>query len=310
MKRIYFLVIMVLQCGSLLAQDFDRVDAIIQLYPKQVESPEDLAKFIHRDFTSEAEKVRAIYGWLIHNVAYDPNEYKKFDYRFTNFRERNQKEERTRNKIIERTLQTGKAVCEGYAFVFEKLCELEGIENYIVRGDTKTQTKDIGREFQKNHMWNAVRVDGTWQLFDATWGAGKFRGKFIPEASYYYFKTPPEAFIKSHYPEMEEDTFLKRPVSFHEFTNRPLIIAPSLLPEALLSPQKGILYSNSSMNEIYFEIKATAPATIHYAYGTKKESVIFSNKEGILQFTVPVQMGDDSLIIYFDDTPVLGYKIE
>lgn len=149
MKRIYFLVIMVLQCGSLLAQDFDRVDAIIQLYPKQVESPEDLAKFIHRDFTSEAEKVRAIYGWLIHNVAYDPNEYKKFDYRFTNFRERNQKEERTRNKIIERTLQTGKAVCEGYAFVFEKLCELEGIENYIVRGDTKTQTKDIGRSSKK-----------------------------------------------------------------------------------------------------------------------------------------------------------------
>ena len=148
MKRIYFLVIMVLQCGSLLAQDFDRVDAIIQLYPKQVESPEDLAKFIHRDFTSEAEKVRAIYGWLIHNVAYDPNEYKKFDYRFTNFRNASQKEERTRNKIIERTLQTGKAVCEGYAFVFEEV-KSGGLKTISYEAIPKRKPRTLEGEFQK-----------------------------------------------------------------------------------------------------------------------------------------------------------------
>ena len=104
---------------SALAQDYERVDAIISMYPQTFENPEKLSKFITRDFTSDEDKIRAIYTWIIQNVAYDPDEYKQFDYTFTNYRERNEKDEKLRAKITERTLQKGIAVCEGYAMLFE-----------------------------------------------------------------------------------------------------------------------------------------------------------------------------------------------
>lgn len=308
MNRVRFFLILV--TFSAYSQDYERVDATIQLYPKTVNKAEDLSRFITRDFSTEEDKVRAIYSWLITNVSYRPSEYKMFNYSFTNYRERNQKEEKTRAKIIDRTLQTGWAVCEGYAFVFEKLCQLQGIESYLIQGDTKSHFQDIGRPFKKNHMWNAAKIDGTWYLFDATWGAGKYNGKFIKEPSYFYFKTAPEQLIKSHYPEMKEDTFLSATIEFSEFTKSPLILSRNLLPEDILSPKSGTLLSFSSMNEIYFELKTTSPKEIQYAYGNTKESVQFSDKEGVVTFTVPVQIGHDSLLIYFDNQPILGYKVE
>ena len=112
------IVLLFLIFGEVFSQDYERVDATIELYPERFDSPEEFSKFLTRDFSTEEETVRAIYTWLIHNVSYDPEEYKKFNYSFTNYRERNQKEEKTRKKIILRTLQKGVAVCEGYAMVF------------------------------------------------------------------------------------------------------------------------------------------------------------------------------------------------
>lgn len=298
-------------CGSsyLMAQDFERVDATLQLYPETFESPEDFSYLLSRDFTSEADKVRAIYTWLIQNVAYDPEEYKKFNYSFKNYRERNAKEEKTRKKIILRTLQQGKAVCEGYAFVFEKMCQLQGIDNYLIRGDTKTHFQDIGRSFKKSHLWNAIKVAGEWQLFDATWGAGKYREQFIKEPTYYYFNIAPEEFLKTHYPSMKEDQFMEDPIAHNDFSKKPLILVEGLLPEHIISPQGGIIQSRSSDNTLYFKIAAEQPQQIHFAYGKAMQEVKFEVKENIICFNVPVQMGHDRLLIYFDEKPVLGYKV-
>ena len=175
-----------------IAQSNDVIDATIELYPTSVNTPEELSKFITRDFKTDEAKIRAIYTWLIQNVAYNPAEYKLFNYSFKNYRERNVKEEKTRRQIINHTLQTGSAVCEGYAMVFEKLCQLQGIDNYLVRGDTKTNFNDIGRTFANNHMWNVAIIEGKPYLFDPTWGAGKYNTKFIKEPSYYYYKIKPE----------------------------------------------------------------------------------------------------------------------
>ncbi len=308
MKR-FFLVLFFCVSG-LYAQEYERIDAMIPMYPSQFDAAEAFSNMLSRDFTTDEDKVRAMYTWLIHNVAYDPSEYKVFNYSFKNYRERNQKEAKTREKIIQRTLQTGKAVCEGYAFVIEKLCNLQGIENFLIRGDTKTHFEDIGRPFRKSHMWNAIKLNGQWHLFDATWGAGKYQGKFIKDPTYFYFMCDPKQLVKSHYPEMEEDTFLTEPTSFATFQQWPLIISPQILPKDVLSPEGGTVFSNSSMNEVYFEIQTASPKEIHYSYGKEKESVVFSVKEGVLNFSVPVQIGPSSLVIYFDEHPVLGYKVK
>ena len=96
MRKIALLHLFVLLLfGSAYAQDYERVDATIQLYPTSFNAAEELSAFITRDFISEEEKVRAIYTWIIMNVAYEPDEYKQFNYNFKNYRERNLKEEKT-----------------------------------------------------------------------------------------------------------------------------------------------------------------------------------------------------------------------
>lgn len=55
-------------------------------------------------------------------------------------------------------LVDGKALCEGFAKAFSYLCNLAGIENVIVTGNTSSA-----------HMWNMVRLDGNWYHVDVTW---------------------------------------------------------------------------------------------------------------------------------------------
>lgn len=51
-----------------------------------------------------------------------------------------------------------KALCEGYAKAYSYLCNLAGIENFIVTGQTTVP-----------HMWNMVKLDGNWYHVDVTW---------------------------------------------------------------------------------------------------------------------------------------------
>lgn len=56
----------------------------------------------------------------------------------------------------------GKAVCEGYAKLFQYLCYRTGINAAQISG-----TANGG-----GHMWNAVKLDGDWYEIDVTWDDG------------------------------------------------------------------------------------------------------------------------------------------
>ena len=293
------------------SQDYERVDASILLYPERVDSAEELSRFISRDFFTEEDKVRAIYTWIILNVEYEPDEYKKFNYKFKNYRERNSKEEKTREQVIKRTLKKGIAVCEGYAMLFEKLCELQGISNYLVRGDVKSNFDDIGRPFKKSHMWNVAIVDGIPYLFDATWGAGRYNGKFIKEPSYFYYKTKPDLLFKTHYPSIFEDAFIDRIVTREVFSNMPLLIREDLEIDQVEAPINGLLRADSYVDAIPFIISNCDVKKVSYAVRGKKIAIKkIEVKDGRLHFSVPLQLGMKNLLIYFDDKPALGYRIQ
>lgn len=309
-KQFYITLITFLLGISIYAQDYERVDATIELYPTSFKNAEELSNFITRDFNSEEEKVRAIYTWIINNVAYEPEEYKKFNFNFKNYRERNLKEEKTRKKVIQRTLEKGIAVCEGYAMLFERLCELQGISSYLVRGDIKTNFNDIGRPFKRVHMWNVVIIEAHPFLIDATWGAGKYRGKFVKEPSYFYYKTPPMLFANTHYPHLEEDAFLTFPFSREEFSAMPILIRQGLTMDDVETPKEGIISSEDDDGIINFSIKNTKPEVVSYSYGKEKETVQFTLEDDTIQFEVPIVLGKDHLLIYFDDKPALGYKVK
>lgn len=299
--------------NPLLAQDFDRVDAVIQLYPKQAESAEALAAFINRDFSSDADKVRAIYGWLINNIAYDPAEYKALDYSFTTVTERNQKQEKFRFQLIDRVLQKGVAVCEGYAFVFERLCELTGVTSYLVRGDSKASLTDIGREYDINHMWNIALVDGEPFLFDATWGAGKYNGRFIKDPSYRYFQADPAAFIFTHYPQMQDDILLPEVLSKTTFESMPLIVDATLKDFDSLEPKDGILDSNIFEGYWQFVIPIAEEIDIKLSVDGRKAKAIkteWLSELNAHSYDLDIPLGAQYLIFYFNDKPGLVYKVK
>lgn len=53
----------------------------------------------------------------------------------------------------------GKAVCEGYSKIFQYLCYCVGINSTTV----------IGTGNGGSHMWNTVKLDGSWYHVDVTW---------------------------------------------------------------------------------------------------------------------------------------------
>ena len=57
------------------SQKISEVDKIVAKYPKSFDSTEQLAERIEKDFDSDAERARAIYGWIAFNIRYDYNAY-------------------------------------------------------------------------------------------------------------------------------------------------------------------------------------------------------------------------------------------
>ena len=66
-----------------------------------------------------------------------------------------------------------KAVCEGYARLFQYLCYLVGINSTIV----------VGTAQDEPHAWNAVKIDDYWYHIDVTWDDNYF--DFMPFHNYY-----------------------------------------------------------------------------------------------------------------------------
>lgn len=310
--RTPYLVIVLLVCfTTALAQQDDQVDTMVSLYPKKIKSPEALALFIARDFKTPLDQLKAAYSWLVHNVAYDPAEYYAFKFQYRILEERNQKAAESREKIIERTLQNGQAVCEGYALTLERICELLHINAYVVRGDTKTRVSDIGRSFDKNHMWTVALIDGKAILCDPTWGAGRYIGKqFIKDPTYYYFNTPHRQFLHTHMPEVFSDAYVATNLSRSQFSNRPLLIKKGLMAETV-RPASGVIKSKELRSGKAFSLPLNPPIRLTYSINQQLPIEIpFEQKNDRISFLITAKVKTGDLIIYADEQPIIGYKIE
>lgn len=128
--------------------------------PKNISTdPLALASYLCLDQHSDQAKANAVYNWMTHNISYDVKSLKKFP--------------RHHDKLVERTLKSKKAVCEGYAMTFTEICRGAGLKAVNIEGYAKDWIFDNGDElYIPRHMWSAVSINGKWQLFDPTWGAG------------------------------------------------------------------------------------------------------------------------------------------
>lgn len=164
-------------------------------------------------------KARAIFDWITKNIEYDVEAYQS---NRVGWKQCDPKE----------VLKTKKAVCQGYAELFQKIAQDSGLECKVIVG--KAKTFGFG-----NHAWNAVKVDSVWRLVDACWGAGGYSGdKFIRSYKPYYFFTPPEKMIEDHYPLLVENQLLSKPVTEKEFFGEDNDVYQPVMYTLLLAEEK------------------------------------------------------------------------
>jgi hypothetical protein len=187
-----------------------------------------LRQQLTRPYETNLQKVRAIFRWIADNISYNVVIYPRTP-RNRGFK---QAIEEPYDPVIEAkgldervaysVLRKKTALCNGYARLFKTLCDYAGIPSEIITGYARTNMGSS--KFRSNHTWNAVYIDSAWHLLDVTWASGflSYRGNaFIKEFNEYYFLTPPEQLIQSHYPEDPRWTLLDNPPVQREYKNAP-----------------------------------------------------------------------------------------
>lgn len=180
--------------------------------PEAEKTLDSLAKYLVGPAKTDREKAQLIYRWVADRIAYDAEAY------FSG---------KPPNDTAETVLARRKAVCAGYAKLFEALATRAGLEAVTVYGHAKGIGFVPGQDIKKHpHAWNAVKVDGKWQLLDSTWGAGDLNGKeFRKKYRPFFFLTPPARLVQSHFPDEAKWQLLDPAVSREDFARTPRIRA-------------------------------------------------------------------------------------
>ena len=139
---------------------------------------------ITKDCSSDYEKIRQVYEWVINNIYYD--------YDALN----------TGNAVVNavNVLKDRKSVCQGYAVLMAALLRSLDIPVMVVGGYGGSPINISDR----NHAWNMAYADGRWIFIDATWDShnqyknGTFNSN-PPNKNRMWFDMSLEMLAYSHY---------------------------------------------------------------------------------------------------------------
>ncbi len=209
MKKIVLALLLLLSGGLLHAQntvsEFAAIDKKALAIPaSQTKTTQDIANYMNGNFTTEGDKVRAIFIWVASALEYDVDNMYAFN------------PNESKEDKIAKALRNRKGICENYAAVFDDICRKCGLTSDIVVG----YTRQTGYTSFVRHGWCAVRVGNEWQLFDPTWGSGVImNNKFTARINNEYFKANPNELIKTHMPFDPMWQLLYYPVTNREFSD-------------------------------------------------------------------------------------------
>ena len=215
MKRIFLTVLTLTLTASLFAAS---MDAKVRTVPKDItekvfKKPKEGLPLVVKHLTQNAggtqAKVKIMHDWICDNIAYDTNMF------FSG---------KVSKQDYETVLKKKKGVCSGYASVMNEMCRLAEIESIGIHGYSKGFGYQGKLGKKPDHEWNAININGKWQLVDCTWDAGYVDWKtWIKHYSDEWLFLPAEQFIYSHLPEKEEYQYLKNPVTAEQFVKEPYV---------------------------------------------------------------------------------------
>ncbi len=142
--------------------------------------------------SNDEEKAWLIYRWVTHHFKHDARLARRIG-------DPSQYPLETLHKL-------GGGSCAVYANVTHRLMNMAGLEVKTIYGLVKGGPATAMRMGKPvNHVWNAVKINGVWNVVDATWGAGYVGQQgFRSEHSDLFFLLPAEKAMLSHYDQADE----------------------------------------------------------------------------------------------------------
>ncbi len=152
-------------------------------------------------------RIKLIHDWIAENISYDVAMFEK---------------NVVTNQDLASVLGSKRAVCSGYAALFEKMAKIAGFEVRTVHGFTKGLGGNFDFNFQNSHAWNMVKIADLWYFVDTTFDAGAFdstagRGQYKKRYSTDYLFAPPVQLRYTHYPEDPLEQLSAEPIGKEAF---------------------------------------------------------------------------------------------
>jgi hypothetical protein len=175
----------------------------------------DLADYLAIPAKNDLDRSRLAFTWIATHVQYDAEAYNTGNY----------KDEFSADSVLMRRT----AVCEGHSTLFTELALMMNLEVVKIIGYAKGYGLGTNKKFtDTNHAWNAVKIDGKWQLIDVTWGSGYGHTKnnkleTVMEFDPYWFCVNPMESIFSHLPEDKEWQLIQNKINLAQFENLPYL---------------------------------------------------------------------------------------
>jgi transglutaminase/protease-like cytokinesis protein 3 len=310
--------------------DFSEIDRSVQF--ADATAPSELAQQLTANYTSDLQKVRAIFRWIADNISYrTSNPIGSRKKRYQNIYDEADDDDTSflkplDERVAEIVLQNKMGVCEGYARLFKTLCNFAGIKAEVINGYGKTAPHQPRQRFRVNHSWNAVLIDSVWQLLDVTWAAGyiTWQGdRFVRQLDEQYFLSPPEVFIREHYPDDLRWSLMDDPPLMSEFRVSPFR-QKSFTKYNIKSfkPSGGVIEANMG-DTIQIEVESdnvhkdrnisSDPFFDISLYSTNINALLMPSSGVILPktvYTYPVTSPDIQwLYVLYNDDVILRYKL-
>ena len=155
----------------------------------------DLAVSITNDLENDYEKAVALHDWVCRNIYYDTDSIEGLS--------------NNAPYVATDVLNSGRAVCLGYANLYAALCRSINIPCNVVTGHalgvTNVEPKwdpATAATVEANHAWNEVYLDNHWVIVDTTWDSkNKIVNDIIVEdknISHLYFDANLKFFSTNH----------------------------------------------------------------------------------------------------------------
>ncbi len=174
-------------------------DPVVRKVPPSVQAlqksdPDGFVKglvvYLSKDSPNSFVTVKRFHDWVADNIAYDAPSFLSG---------------RLPEQGYRAVLASRLAVCEGYATLFKKLCDVGGVPCALIDGYSRGYGSSVFASedpTKSNHAWNLVQINKASYLIDTTWDSGYLEnGHFTKSYSTGYLFADPTAFLHSHFPQ-------------------------------------------------------------------------------------------------------------